>query len=438
MHSPLNLEKATISTWVNHAITDLPGAVAILDSARVTADDFASPHLRSVWSAVETLSRDGRAPDFYAVEALVRGQVPRQMLVEVLLDCTDTFPAVERLRTLHDVALRRRATQALSVVSAVFADTSRPIADGFAEAQRALEALHQPDGLRTLDGEVIRLVDHLEEVAAGRRVPVLETGFDALDAVIGGHQPTLIVIGSLPGVGKSALLAGFIRNLVEKKVRVGLLSLEDPGEFVVRRLVAEASKVPVQILANKKLGPNQQQRVGKAVEAMYGTMAHVLVDDRSGLSCAEVVSTARSMLVQGAKILLIDHLGEIRISRTDRHDLDITEVLQRLRALAKTYHVPVVVLCHLRRRDGLTAKDEPRLTDFAFSSGVERMARVALALSRPSDETLRVHVLKQTQGIAGVSIELPFDGPAAVVLNQSAPSTRSKANAIYGIEETND
>jgi replicative DNA helicase len=167
------------------------------------------------------------------------------------------------------------------------------------------------------------------------------------------------------------------------------------------------------VLANRPLGSLQLQRFGVAVEELYQPLDKVLLDDRSGLTTAEVVASARAMVAQGARAIFVDHLGEIRLERTDRHDLDIAEVLQQLRALAKTHNVPVVVLAHMKRREG--SETEPRLTDFAFSAGVERMARVALGLTRPEPGQLRVHVLKQTQGVADVSVDLDFEAQSGMV-----------------------
>jgi hypothetical protein len=91
-------------------------------------------------------------------------------------------------------------------------------------------------------------------------------------------------------------------------------------------------------------------------------------------------------------------------------------VLRELRAIADAHRVPVVVLCHVKRRDGVG--DEPRLTDFAFSADVERTARVALALVKPGEERQGVHVLKQTSGRNGVAVWLRFNGPAAMSTNE--------------------
>jgi replicative DNA helicase len=166
-------------------------------------------------------------------------------------------------------------------------------------------------------------------------------------------------------------------------------------------------------------------------------MRNVLVDDRPALGVDDVIASARSMLVRGAQVLFVDHLGEIRLNRTDRHDLDIIDVLQQLRGLSKLYRVPVVVLCHLRRRDGLTVQSEPALTDFAFSAGIERMARVALGLSKPAHDTLQVHVLKQTQGISGVNVDLVFDGSSGLVIDSDATDLQQRVRQRYEVDNDN-
>jgi replicative DNA helicase len=435
----LSLEESAVATVARLAGADVAKALAAIDTAAVRADDFADHQVRAVWSALEASVRDGRPPDLFDVQARVP-RVSRERLVRLLVEdhLGVTYFArspVERLRQVRDAGDRRRMGAALASVLQLVADQSCPLPEAVAEAQRALEVVHQQGaGTRTLDVDVMQLVDHLEEVAAGRRAPVLETGLEALDAAIGGLQATLTVIGALPGVGKSGLLAAIVRNLAARKVVSGVLSLEDEGQWLVRRLVAQAAAVPVFVLANRPLGHHQRERVGQAIEAAYDAMTHVLVDDRPALSTAEVVSSARGMLVRGAKALFLDHLGEVRLQRTDRHDLDVAEVLQQLRALAKSYRVPVIVLCHLRRREGLGPKDEPRLTDFAFSAAVERMSRVSLALSRPHDNVLRVFILKQTQGVAGISVDLAFDGPSGLVTNTPAPATRANAAALYDEE----
>lgn len=411
-----SLEKATIAALANHAAIDIPTAQRLLGEG-CSAEDFADHHLRAIWSAVARRVTEGRAPDFFSIEAELAGKVPRALLAEVLLEQWDAGGAGERMATTRDAGARRRAIHALDVVKALLGDTSRPMADAVAEAQKALESLHQTSRpSETADADILALADHLEQVDQGLKEPVVPTGLASLDDAIGGLQRTLTIIGALPAVGKSALIATLCRNLAVRGVKVGLFSLEDERGWVARRLVAEASAVPLFVLSNRKLYPEQKSRVGEAMSRLHPALANLVIDDRPALTTSDIIASAREMVTRhGVRALIIDHLGEIRMARTERHDLDITECLQQLRAMAKVYGIPVVVACHIRRRDGLLQQNAPVLTDFANSSGIERMARVALALSRPDEETLGVHVLKQTSGPSGITVNLKFNGPSGTV-----------------------
>ncbi len=271
-----------------------------------------------------------------------------------------------------------------------------------------------------MDASLFSFLDALDQVQNGRKESVLATGIDALDFLVGGLQRTLTILGALPGVGKSALIAAIVRNLIARNVRVGLLSLEDEGEWVARRLLSEAALVPLFVLGKKPLGPHQMQRVGEASSNLHDHLKNLVCDDTSGMGVPEVLATARRMIAMGCKAILVDHLGEIRLDRTERHDLDIAHALQELRGLAKTYGVPVVVACHLRRREGLTPMDPPRLTDFAFSAAIERMARVALGLYRVKGnnghpDAMGVALLKQTEGPSGFVFDLDVNAMSGTV-----------------------
>jgi hypothetical protein len=106
----------------------------------------------------------------------------------------------------------------------------------------------------------------------------------------------------------------------------------------------------------------------------------------------------------------------MRLERSDRYDLDIADALAGLRDIAKRHQLPVVVASHVRRRQGLTVDDAPSLTDFANSSAPERMARVALGLSKVSGG-IRCSVLKQTNGPSGAEVGLKLVEHAAMVSN---------------------
>lgn len=416
------VEISALKAFAGEVAISPKDAAALVDDAHIQPEDFTHAHARALWGAMEAKARAGEQLDVVALSVKLP-TVPRAFVADVLLT-PELGVAAQRLAVVRERSLRRQYMTTLRTVAGIVKDTTQPLASAVAGAQQLLASWQDESrGMSAMDGSLFGLLDDLEAVQMGQRATTVPTGIEALDAVIGGLQPTLTMVGALPGVGKSALVAAICRNLAQRGAKVGIVSLEDERQWLTRRLAAEAARIPVFALANRPLHRGEMERIQDAAGALHKWLGNILCDDRAPLTVDEVVATARRMVSQGAKAVLVDHLGEVKLERSERHDLDLAEALQQLRNLAKSSRVPMVVVSHLRRRDGLNVDSEPRLTDFAFSSGIERMARVALGLWRGEREgrkVLNCTVLKQTQGISGVTVSLNMNLNAGVVIHSPA------------------
>jgi replicative DNA helicase len=434
--TPKNLEHTAIAALANAAAVNLLFAQRELEVTPLTESDFVDRRLAAIFGVVQAMIRDGRVPDFFAVLHRLESSVPREMIHSVLVDDSATHNPRENFRVLVDLSLKRKAKQSLVRILELFRDSSLTLEEIKTEAQCAIDEIAtghiEATGADRFDGPMI---DHVNAVAKGETRATLTTGIPALDAFTGGLPPTLTVIGSLPGVGKSALLASILRNLSARGDKVGFFSLEDEGQWLRYRLTSELAEVPVFKLQNSALSPQQLKRFNEATGTeKFKALKNVIIEDKPSLTTNQIVVSARRMLQQGVKALLVDHLGEIRIERSDRHDLDIADALTELRTLSKIYKVPVVVACHVRRREGLTEFDAPRLTDFAFSAAVERKARLALGLSKDrTTKELIVSILKQTSGVSGFAIPLEMNLQSATVKNTEVSiAQHEELRRIYG------
>ena len=416
MGSPSNLEILTLKSLVGRAQADRDLAIRELDSTRCTADDFTRLAHRALFVALEQRIRANQPLEAMSLHAATSKDVGRELLVEVLTG-SEYLGLEPRARMVRDRSQRRKAIKALDVVRRMLVDEATALPSALSEAQKVLGSFAPEDSdVRNAETDVMALVDKIEAVQQGKVETMVPTGIEALDFVLGGGlPPTLTIIGSLPGVGKSSLLAAVAGQMIQAGNKVGLLSLEDDRGWVLRRLAAKASSIPLFVLGKKSLGIKQLERFSDATASVYNLAPKLVMSDASG-DIGSVVARARQMVADGCRAVLVDHLGEIRLQRSERHDLDIMNALQELRAIAKTFGVPVVVASHLKRREGLDRYTAPELTDFAFSASVERMARVALGLYRIKDQPrMGVAVLKQTEGPADLELKLSLDLPYGLV-----------------------
>jgi replicative DNA helicase len=414
---PPESEVLTLRAIIGDATVSVTDALRRIDDAKVAEADFAHEHTRALFAGAVAVMRNGRMPETVALTHALGERVPRALVADVMVNW-ELGVSESRLKTVRERGLRRQLRDKLQAALAIV-NAGANYAAAHGEALKLLGELDQPTTeLRTLQSESAGIVDEVQAVYEGRAESTLRTGIPKLDETIGGLQPTLTILGAEPGAGKSGLMLRIIRNLAERGVTSGVFSLEDQARWMVRRMAAETSGLPVFVLQNRKLTDHQLERFGGAMNRIHELAAHVLVDDRKGLDAKTIAASARTMIANGAKAIFVDHLGEVRVNRTERHDRDIGDVLRELRGIADVHRVPIVVLCHVKRRDGVA--EEPRITDFAFSADVERTARVALAVVKPDEDTQGVHVLKQTSGVSGVAMWLRFNGPAAMSTNDEA------------------
>lgn len=423
-------ERCALATLFDACSIRGPGDVrAMLEKERLAVDDFHLP---------------AHAEVFTVAVRLLKQQMPLEPVS--MWDALRTSPAVSKAggaqwvaalsahggmefafpgysRTIRDLALRRRMVATARDLLAGAQNLGREPDLALADGSRALAAVGRHTAqMRSLQELLQVTLAELDEVSQGKREPVIPTGIRALDFAIGGLQPTLTIVGALPGVGKSSLFATVVQNLARAGKKVGVFSLEDDGEWISSRLLSAESGVTNFVMRNRRLSEHEMTNIHDGAGRIWSYGPNVLVDDRHGLSPQDVVQSARDMVLnRGVQVVLVDHLGELRYSsgRKDRYDLDVMEGLSDLRSIAKQYGVPVWVAAHLSRKaDELGPDEAPRLSHFANSSAVERQARVALALTRPvGSPALTVHVLKQTHGKPGLKLELDFNGPAAMVRN---------------------
>jgi len=386
--------------------------VRAVDQSGVQDTDFASHANRALFRRVVMHLRKGEDLDVFAA-CQESGLAEADIMALAVND--EFWPAESLLKKLKETSREENARRLIDELALKPFDELAPGLDEVSGKIKASAVLHFP----RLADDLTKVVDRIVANRLGKGAYTLRTGLSELDEYTGGLPINLTIVGSLPGAGKSSLVAGIARLLAKRGDTVGVVSLEDARDWIVDRCIAQESRVPLVDLRARALSDEQERRVeeGMAVFAEYSE--RLLVDDRENQRVGDVVATAQKMAHAGAKCIIVDHLGEIVVPRSDRHDLEIAEAVRRLRAISKTHNVPVILVCHLRRKEG--AEDlfaRPMLTDFAFSAAIERAARLAIGICREKDDEtcLMAHVLKNTSGPSGRAIRLNFSFRAPMVV----------------------
>lgn len=413
-------ERALLVTLMDASDYDIGEAQAALDKAALSEACFTSVSLQKLYRAVDLRIRRGEHVDLYSMEPDLRAEVLKLKGVAEFTGHS-VFSVPGKARRLKELVVRRTLmAKSLALKEWAHDEVVDPF-EALSRVQSELAGVQNTNSQPRTLSEVMQDVSReMDEVEAGLS-PLLATGIPAIDKLIGGLFPTVIVIGGDPGMGKSALMATIMRNVAARGLLTAMFSLEDPDTWIGWRLLAAESGVNGFRLRTRKLDAGEKAAVGEGWGKVGVYSNNILIDDRPRLTPFEIVQSARNLIVnKGAKLVLVDHLGEVKLeSDAQRHDLMVGDALSELRSVAKKYGCPIIVATHLKRRQD----PQPKLSDFANSSAVERIARLALAVWRSDDdsqEMVRVSVLKNTHGVKGVQAELMLHGPSATI--QSPPA----------------
>lgn len=423
-------ERAIIRVLVDEAgIRGATHARRMLDASHLAAGDFFGDATRAVYDELGTQLRRGEHPDLLSlfskigktetIELAGGWKWLAELLTGVDFFASDSgFPGY--CSRVRELAIRRKLVAIARDIANDARNVDCSLSDVLTRGPSELARVTMTGtGWRRMTEDVERAESKIIRTNEGEELPCFSSGFPALDDVIGGIVPELTFIGALPGVGKSAFLATLIRHLSKIGAMPAVFSLEDAADWLPFRYVAAESGVNQFALRYRKLSAYQWEQVGNGFQRVREFSDGVLIDDRERLTPTDVVQAARdAILNHGAKVVIVDHVGELKLDRKFgmRSDELIGEALQELRTVVKTYGVPLLCATHLRRRDGLNADTEPKLTDFAGAAAFEKMARVAFGLSRaPDSDVMNVTILKATNGKPGVTVPLRFQKGAALI-----------------------
>ncbi|MCM3111649.1 replicative DNA helicase [Lederbergia lenta] len=240
------------------------------------------------------------------------------------------------------------------------------------------------------------------------------TGIKQLDQMTGGHQDgELTIVAARPSMGKTDIMLHFAKVAGWQGSLPIIFSLEMPEERLTDRLIASTGRInrmklrdPYDSLSDKQknMWPHIIGEVSKTTIQIF---------DAAGQSVSEMRAKSRKLIHQypdKKPVIIIDYLGLIRSEHFygGNPTLQISEISQSLKNMAKEFKCPVIVLAQLNRSVEQRQDKRPMLSDIRDSGSVEQDADAVMFLYREKyyDKTsdnnnLEIIVAKQRNGPVG-------------------------------------
>ena len=240
----------------------------------------------------------------------------------------------------------------------------------------------------TAQNLVIQAKNRIEEISKQEGLSGISTGFDKLDKLTSGWQPSdLIIVAARPGMGKTALALSMARNVsVQKKIPVAFFSLEMSSVQLITRLISSETGLSSDKLRTGKLADHEWQQLNIKVSDLES--APLYIDDSAALTIFELRAKARRLASShGIKLIIIDYLQLMNLgssTKAGNREQEISTISRNLKALAKELDIPVIALSQLSRAvETRGGTKRPILSDLRESGAIEQDADIVSFLYRP-------------------------------------------------------
>ncbi|MGD0143854.1 MAG: DnaB-like helicase C-terminal domain-containing protein, partial [Rhizomicrobium sp.] len=232
--------------------------------------------------------------------------------------------------------------------------------------------------------------------ARGGRISGVASGFADLDSLLGGLQPSdLIIIAGRPGMGKTSLATNmafhasraYAQDTAEgvelpRGCPVLFFSLEMAAQQLSARILSEQTEIEMWKIRNGKFSESEWENFVLKMQDL--STLPLYIDDTGGISIAQIAARARRLKREKkVGLVIIDHIQLVAPSRrVENRVQEITEISKGLKVLAKELDVPVIALSQLSR--GVDSRDDKRpvLSDLRESGSIEQDADVVMFVYR--------------------------------------------------------
>ena len=232
-----------------------------------------------------------------------------------------------------------------------------------------------------------------------------------MDNATGGKErQTLSIIAARPGMGKTAFALQACRNDSHKH-KAGIFQLEMGATSMWARLACPAVGVNWKDVIADKVTDSKKKELIQASKELAERHKDLYIDDTPGLTTSEIYQkTVQNQL----DVIYIDHLWIVG-DKGDKEVQRLGDITMRLKNMAKSLDIPVVLLVQLSRGVESRKDKTPVLRDLRDSGKIEETADNVYMLYRETyydvsgDDTTELWVRKFRNGEANVSVSLDFD-----------------------------
>ncbi|HEU4699954.1 MAG TPA: replicative DNA helicase [Gemmatimonadales bacterium] len=421
--------------WSNEAEQAVLGAMLLDQDAALRAAELVDDTMfykeghRRLFRVMQTLTEHRTVIDHVTLrdELLRRGELEICGGLEYIAELVEAVPTAANLEFHAKIVkekstLRKLIEAATSIVTEAYdgKSTASELLDKAESRVFQISTQRGQDGFTRIKEMLWPAMERIEMLQrAGKPITGVPSGFDKLDEMTNGFQPSeLVIVAARPSMGKTAFVLNIATHAATEGHGVAIFSLEMSKESLVHRMLTAEARVDSQRVRKGMLRDTDFTYLARAAGVLQG--APLWIDDTPALTLLEMRSKCRRLKTENdIQIVIVDYLQLMRSPEyADNRVQEISDISRSLKALARELNVPVVALSQLSRASEQRGGErKPILSDLRDSGAIEQDADLVMFIHRPEyydreDESKKglaeIMVAKHRNGPTG-DIDLAFN-----------------------------
>jgi replicative DNA helicase len=245
----------------------------------------------------------------------------------------------------------------------------------------------------------------------------LDTGFNKLNELTLGLQPSMIILMGRPGMGKTTFSLNLAEN-ISSHTPILYFSIEMTARDVVRKMLSSRSNIDLNKIRLGKMDAEEWDRLTVGFNNLMNTNitfceeTNITMDMVRNL-CLDFKRENENFMVVIDYLQLLSEPREGKFSKNDQ----VAEISKKILSLKKEFKIPVLTLAQMNRECEKRSDPRPLASDLRESGNIEQDADIIMGIYRPALLRLEeefegqtyLDVLKNRQGEVGVC-DLQFIG----------------------------
>ncbi len=383
-----------------------------------------------IFTAMQSLFQRGDAVDVITVAE----ELKRMQLLDKAGGPDYLTDLVNSVTTASNVEYYVKIVKDKALIRELIKISSKIIDDSYKEQENAGELFDKAEqqvfnvrlrsvreGFKKIGLMVENSIETIEKICShDEEVSGLSTGFNSLDRIIAGlHRGNLIIVAGRPSMGKTSFALNIAHHVgLEKKIPVGIFSLEMSADEILMRMLCGEAQVDLSRVRDGYIGSNEWAALTSAAGRLKESK--IFIDDSASLTPLEMKARARRLKTEypDLGLILVDYIQLMSsgIRGYENRQQEISYISRNLKVLAKEIEIPVMAMSQLSRAPEMRSGDaRPRLSDLRESGAIEQDADVVLFLYRQTYYQKPEEITPDTENIAHVIIGKQRNGPTGEV-----------------------